>query len=189
MLIKNKYKKIPYYQPSKNLGQQISHSSSQKKIARHRLVFRKIKNYLFALLAYNCPVNSWRVKLHRWRGVNIGKNVLIGLKVTLDNSFPEYIYIEDNVSLSGENYILTHSNPYKHFQGILDSFVAPVVIKKGTWVAIRATVLPGVTIGENAVIGAGVVVNKNVPDGAVVALPKNRVVIPRKSESTDSARK
>jgi acetyltransferase-like isoleucine patch superfamily enzyme len=189
MQIKNKYKKIPYYQPSENLGQQIAHSSSQKKIARHRLVLKKIKNYLFALLAYNCPVNSWRVKLHRWRGVNIGKNVLIGLKVTLDNSFPEYIYIEDNVSLSGENYILTHSNPYKHFQGILDSFVAPVVIKKGTWVAIRATVLPGVTIGENAVVGAGVVVNKNVPDGAVVALPKNRVVIPRKSETTDSARK
>jgi acetyltransferase-like isoleucine patch superfamily enzyme len=184
MLIKNKYKKIPYYQPSENLGQQIANSSSQKKIAKHRLVLKKIKNYLFARLAYNCPVNSWRVKLHRWRGVNIGKNVLIGLKVTLDNSFPEYIYIEDNVSLSGENYILTHSNPYVHFQGLLDSFVAPVVIKKGTWVAIRATVLPGVTIGKNAVIGAGVVVNKSVPDGAVVALPKNRVVITKKSETT-----
>ena len=179
MQIINTYKKIPYYKPNENLSQQISNSSSQKKIAKHQLVLKKIKSYLFARLAYNCPVNSWRIKLHRWRGVNIGNNVLIGLKVTLDNSFPEYIYIEDGVSLAGENYILTHSNPYAHFQGILDSYVSPVIIKKGAWVTIRVTVLPGVTIGENAIIGAGVVVYKDVPDGAIVTLPKSRVIIPK----------
>jgi len=183
MQIKNTYKKIPYYKPNKNLGQQIANSSSQKKIAKHRLVLKKIKNYLFARLAYNCPVNSWRIKLHRWRGVTIGENVLIGLKVTLDNSFPEYIYIEDDVSLAGENYILTHSNPYAHFQGRLDSYVAPVIIKKGAWVTIRVTVLPGVTIGENAIIGAGVVVYRDVPDGAIITLPKHKVVLPENSNA------
>ena len=178
MRIKNIYKKIPYYKPNKNLGEQITNSSSQKKIRPRQLLFKKIKNYLFALFAYNCPVSSWRVILHRRRGVNIGKNVLIGLRVTLDNSFPEYIYIEDEVSLAGDNYILAHSNPYEHFKDRLDSYVAPVVIKRGAWVTIRATVLPGVTIGENAIIGAGVVVHKDVPAGAIVTLNKNRIIEP-----------
>jgi acetyltransferase-like isoleucine patch superfamily enzyme len=178
MNIKHTYQKIPYYKPNKNLRQQVSNSSRQKKISPWRLLVKKMKNYVLASLAYNCPVSSWRVALHRWRGVNIGKNVLIGLRVTLDNSFPEYIYIEDDVSLAGDNYILAHSNPYEHFKDKLDSYVAPVVIKRGAWVTIKVTVLPGVTVGENAIIGAGVVLHKDVSPGAIVTLNKNRIVEP-----------
>lgn len=179
MQINNSYKKIPYYAPNGNLYQQIANSSSQKNISKLRLVLKKLKNYIFARLAYNCPVNSWRIKLHRWRGVNIGKNVMIGLNVTLDNSFPEYIYIEDNVSLAGRDYILAHSNPFEHFKGVVGSYVAPVVIKKGAWITIGVTILPGVTIGEKAIIGAGVVVSTDVADGAIVSLPKNRIILPK----------
>ena len=183
MHIKNTYKKVPYYKPNINLGQQIVNSKGQKKIALPKFVLKKIKNELFARLAYNCPISSWRIKLHRARGVNIGNNVHIGRRVTLDNAYPEYIYLEDNVSLSGDNYILAHSIPYEHFKNFLGSYVAPVIIKKGAWVAIMATVLPGVTIGKNAIIGAGVVVNKNVPDSAIVTLNKNKVIIPKNLNS------
>ena len=182
MKVKNTYKKIPYYEPNANLRDQIKKSSSQKKLKKHLLIIKKLKNYLLETLAYNCPVNAWRVKLHKWRGVNIGKNVLIGLRVTIDHSYPEYIYIEDDVSLAGDNYILAHSNPYKHFEGRIDSYVAPIVIKKGAWVTIKVTVLPGVTIGEKAIIGAGVVVHKDVPDGTIVALNKNRVIPAKKNK-------
>ncbi len=41
-------------------------------------------------------------------------------------------------------------------------------IKKNAWIGARANILPGVTIGENAIVGTGAVVTKDVPDYAVV---------------------
>jgi len=131
-------------------------------------VFRRIAKDILAIVAYWCPINSIRILCHRWRGVKIGKNVQIGLKCVLENSYPEYITIEDNASLSGEVYLLAHSNPLKHFQGKFLAYVAPIHIREGAWLTIRTTVLPGVTIGKNAVITAGSVVIKDVPDDAIV---------------------
>lgn len=175
MIVKYARKEIDYYEANTSLRDQINKSSAQKKIGKRRLVVKKLLNWLLESLAYNCPVNAWRVKFHKWRGVHIGKNVLIGRRVTIDHSYPEYVYIEDDVSLAGANYILAHSNPYKHFEDRLDSYVAPVVIKKGAWITINVTVLPGVVIGEKAIIGAGVVVYKDVPDGSIVTLRKYRI--------------
>ena len=41
-------------------------------------------------------------------------------------------------------------------------------IKKNAWIGARVSILPGVTIGENAIVGTGSVVTKDVPDNAVV---------------------
>ena len=128
----------------------------------------KIKNYFLSRLAYWCPVNSLRVIFHRWRGVNIGNNVFIGLNCVLDHSNPEYIILENNTMLSGENYILTHSRPYEHFKGKIMSYIAPVHIKKGAWLGIRSTILPGVIIGENSIVSAGSIVKNNIPDSVIV---------------------
>ncbi|MBU2051327.1 MAG: hypothetical protein KKH61_20460 [Gammaproteobacteria bacterium] len=46
---------------------------------------------------------------------------------------------------------------------------APVVIKDGVWIASRAVILPGITIGKNSVVGAGSVVTNDVPDNTLVA--------------------
>lgn len=46
---------------------------------------------------------------------------------------------------------------------------APVVIEEGVWVGAKAVLLPGVQIGQGAVVGAGAVVTKNVPAETVVA--------------------
>lgn len=44
----------------------------------------------------------------------------------------------------------------------------PVLIKKNAWIGARAIIMPGVTIGENAVVGSGSVVTKDVPDNTIV---------------------
>ncbi len=44
----------------------------------------------------------------------------------------------------------------------------PVHIKRNAWIGMGAIILPGVTIGENAIIAAGAVVSKDVPDNALV---------------------
>src|SRR5690625_6212434 len=49
------------------------------------------------------------------------------------------------------------------------TFPAPVIIRKNVWIGSNATILPGVTIGDNAVVAAGAVVTKDVPENTVVA--------------------
>ena len=120
------------------------------------------------LLAYACPTARIRICLHRWRGVNIGKNVYIGLFCFLDNLYPEYIYIEDNASINAGSMILTHFNPMKRYAAIFQAKAEPVVIGEGAIVSVRSVILPGVVIGKNAVVSAGSVVEKNVPDYTLV---------------------
>ena len=164
---KHKYVEVPYYEPSKSLVGQALKGSRRKKTNLILFIIRKTFSFFLENLAYNCPVNSWRIKLHKMRGVKIGKNVFIGLKVTLDHSYPEYIYIGDNVSLAGNNFVLTHSNPYKHFEKTFKSFIAPVIIKNNSWISIGSIVLPDVTVGKYNVIAAGSVVQRNIPDRVI----------------------
>ena len=47
--------------------------------------------------------------------------------------------------------------------------LAKIVIKKNAWIGAGAIILPGVTVGENAIVAAGAVVNKDVADNTIVA--------------------
>lgn len=47
--------------------------------------------------------------------------------------------------------------------------LAPIVLGKNVWVGAHATILPGVTVGDGAVVAAGAVVTKNVPSNTLVA--------------------
>jgi acetyltransferase-like isoleucine patch superfamily enzyme len=91
------------------------------------------------------------------------------MQCTIDNAYPEFVYIEDNVSLAGECLIVTHSNPYSHFQNTTPARVSPVIIKNGAWICVRAVLLPGVTVGENAIVSACSVVDSEVPARSVVS--------------------
>ena len=128
----------------------------------------KFKDYVLGRIAYFAPYNGIRVWCHRKRGVIIGKNVEIGFHCMLDEIFPDFITIESDVSLAGNVYILTHSNPYEYYKNEVDSFVAPVVIKKNAWITINVTILPDVTIGEGSIVAAGSVVTKDVSDHVLV---------------------
>jgi len=145
---------IPYYE------------ETQKRSFCQKVI--KIKNTIFLLLAYACPNNGFRVWLHRRRGVNIGKNVYIGMFCFLDNLYPSYIYIEDKASINAGSMILAHFDPMRQYSPIFRARVAPVLIKKGSIVAVRSTILPGVSIGSYSVVCAGGVVERSVPDYTMV---------------------
>lgn len=159
---------IPYFDHEKKISKTIENSSKRRKMGKMAFVYRKIRNIILYRLAYFCPLNGWRVRLHRWRGVNIGKNVYIGMQCSIDNAYPEYIFIEDNVSVVNETTILAHSNPYPHFEGIFPSQVMPVVIREGAWIGVKSIILPGVEVGEKSVVNAGSVVIRNVPPFTLV---------------------
>ena len=115
--------------------------------------------------------------MHRRRGVHIGKNVYLGMFCFLDNLHPEYIYIEDNASINAGTMILTHFNPMKRYAAVFQAQMAPVLIKEGAIVAVRSTIMPGVSIGKNSVVSAGSVVEKDVPDYTMVkGVPAKKVL-------------
>lgn len=160
---------IPYFDhDNSSLRKTIQNSSSRRKMSPIRFALRKIRNIILSRCSYRCPLNKFRVRWNRRRGVTIGENVYIGLHCMIDNAYPEYVYIEDNVSLAGNVTILAHNNPYGHFKNVVESGVSPVVIKEGAWIADGVIILRGVTIGRYSIISAGAVVDKDIPDCALV---------------------
>ena len=101
--------------------------------------------------------------------VKIGDNVRIHSQVFI----PEYSVIEDNAWL-GHNDALTNAK-YPVSPGVKQSLKGPV-IRKWAKIGANATILPGVVIGENALVGAGSVVVHDVPDGAVVVGNPARII-------------
>jgi acetyltransferase-like isoleucine patch superfamily enzyme len=94
--------------------------------------------------------------------VKIGNNVRIHSQVFV----PEYSVLEDNAWL-GPNVVLTNAK-YPASPGAKENLKGPI-IRKGAKIGANSTILPGVVIGENALVGAGSVVAKDVPANAVVA--------------------
>ncbi|WP_312792515.1 sugar O-acetyltransferase [Sphingobacterium sp.] len=103
--------------------------------------------------------------------VNYGKNTIIGKNVFInfDCVFLDLggITIEDNVLIAPKVSLLTEGHPVQP-QNRQSLTVAPIRVKKNVWIGANATILPGVTIGENAVVAAGSIVNKDVPDNTIV---------------------
>jgi acetyltransferase-like isoleucine patch superfamily enzyme len=94
--------------------------------------------------------------------VTIGDHVRIHTQVFV----PEYTVLEEGVWL-GPNVVLTNAK-YPKSPDAKANLKGPV-LRKGAKVGANATILPGVVIGENALIGAGSVVVRDVPDETVVA--------------------
>ncbi len=101
--------------------------------------------------------------------VNLANKVKIGNNVVLMNGFQCMsaggLVIEDDTKISLNCTIATNNHDFYDRPVIT---CKPVHIKKNVWMGVNVTVLPGVTIGENAIVGACSVVTKDVPDNAVV---------------------
>jgi len=120
-----------------------------------------------------------RIQLYRWMGVHIGHHCFVGLDTWLDDQFPELVVIEDDVTISFRVTVVVHDDAKRMDRtqaGAGDGTVAPVVLKRGCYLGACALILPGVTVGERAVVAAGAVVTRAVPAGTVVAGVPARVV-------------
>lgn len=103
--------------------------------------------------------------------INYGKNTKIGKNVFInfDCVFLDLggITIEDNVLIAPKVSLLSEGHPISPTQR--NSLVpGHIYIKRNAWIGAGATILPGVTIGENAVVAAGAVVSKDVPANTIV---------------------
>ncbi len=101
--------------------------------------------------------------------VEIADHVRIHTQVFI----PEYSILEEGCWI-GPNVVFTNAK-YPQSPGVKDRLAGPV-IRKGAKIGANATLLPGVIIGEEALVGAGAVVVRDVPARAVVVGNPARVV-------------
>lgn len=102
---------------------------------------------------------------------NFGKFITIGKHVFINHacSFLDLggITIEDHVLIGPRVNLVTENHPADPAQR-RSLMTKPIVIRRNAWIGATATILPGVTIGENAIVAAGAVVSKDVPANTVV---------------------
>ena len=104
------------------------------------------------------------------KGVKIGRNC----KISSHTFVCEGVTIEDNVFV-GHNVTFTNdvypraTTENGDLQTEDDWICVPTLVKKGASIGSSATLLPGITIGEKAIVGAGSVVTNDVPPGTIVA--------------------
>lgn len=103
-------------------------------------------------------------EVHAPREISISRNTIIGRRCLLDGRGG--LKIGRNVNISSYSLFITagHDPHVPNFRG----HTGPIVIEDFAWVATRATVLAGVTIGRGAVVAAGAVVNRDVEPFTIV---------------------
>ena len=134
-----------------------------------------------------CP-NALRVAILRWFGARIGSGTLIRHRVRIHWPWKltvgsdswigegsrilnlEPVSIGNDVCVSQDVLLCTGSHDRRSPTFEFDN--APIVVHDGAWIAARATVLRGVSVGADAVVGATALVTSDVPPGALIHAPR-----------------
>ena len=166
-----------------------------QKIAPDVKLGKDVKIYDFVNL-YGCEIGD-NTKIGTFveiqKGTQIGKNC----KVSSHTFICEGVTIEDNVFVGHNVTFINDLYPSAttesgELQTDDDWNCIPTLVKKGASIGSSATLLSGITVGENAVIGAGSVVTKDVPPSTIVAGNPARVIrriesLTEHSETTERA--
>ncbi|WP_424245849.1 acetyltransferase-like isoleucine patch superfamily enzyme [Elusimicrobium posterum] len=100
------------------------------------------------------------------KNIRFGKNVFVNHACTFMDRGG--ITIEDNVLIGPKVNLITINHPVNPLER-QSTISTPILIKKNAWIGIGATILPGVTVGENSIVSAGAVVTRDVPANTIVA--------------------
>jgi acetyltransferase-like isoleucine patch superfamily enzyme len=142
---------------------------------------KRLQNMMdWAILEPFAP-RKLRPRLMRKMGCHVGKGCFIGDHVIVDLGHAEMITVEDGVSIAGGSRLLCHQRDFtEYFVGSdynkLGYSIKPIVLKKGCLIGMESFVLPGVTVGEGAIVGAGSLVAKDIPAWTVATGRPAKVV-------------
>ncbi|MHB8201693.1 MAG: sugar O-acetyltransferase [Acidithiobacillus sp.] len=98
--------------------------------------------------------------------ISVGRNVFVNQNCTFYDLGG--LYIADDVMIGPNVSIITSGHPIDPSQRRASVVAKPIVIERNVWIAAGATIIGGVTVGENSVVAAGSVVTKNVPPNTLV---------------------
>lgn len=135
------------------------------------------RNWLLGNLVRVAPVGI-RNLLHRLRGVKMGRDCFIDPTAILETAYPENISLGDDVRVTAGAIVMTHIKA-PHLlrdRGYVPTVLKPVVLGSHSFIGVNAVVMPGVTIGEAAVVTSGSVVLGDVAPYTMVSGNPAKVV-------------
>lgn len=122
-----------------------------------------MKNFCVIQLARYTPFLGVKNWLYRtFLRMEVGKETSFGLMVMLDIMFPEKIKVGRNTVIGYNTTILAHEYLVEEYR------LGDVIIGDEVMIGANTTILPGVEIGDGAIVSAGTLVHKDVPAGAFV---------------------
>jgi acetyltransferase-like isoleucine patch superfamily enzyme len=104
----------------------------------------------------------------------IGRNVFVNQNCTFYDLGG--LDIADDVMIGPNVSLITSGHPVEPSRRRDFTIAKPIVIERNVWIAAGATIIGGVTVGENSVVAAGAVVTKNVPPNTLVGGNPARVI-------------
>ncbi len=162
-------------------------------------LIRKVNKTFRDSFLLNCVMNNWILspllprKIRPWVlrkiGCKVGKNTFIGSQLWIDSGNADLITIDDNVHVTGRTVLLCHKKDLHHYYEGDDYAQLPYITGKihlcrGCSTGTGSIIMPGVTIGEGAVVGAGSLVTKDIPAWTIATGRPAKVVkeIPKRME-------
>ena len=130
----------------------------------HNLLQSMMDWVIFAPIAHR----KFRPWLLRRMGAKVGRDCFIGDHVMFDQNHSDLITLEDHAHIASGTRLLCHQRNLKnYFKG--DDYAklgyryGEIHLGKGCFVGMESFILPGVTIGDGAIVGAGSMVTKDIP--------------------------
>jgi acetyltransferase-like isoleucine patch superfamily enzyme len=149
----------------------VSGTNSLWQIYKTVSFWKVVKNFIIIQIARYTPflpVKNWLYRT--FLKMEIGENTAFALMVMPDIMFPEKIKV-------GRNSIIGYNTTLLAHEYLIDEYrLGDVVIGDEVMIGANSTVLPGVVIGDRAVVAAGTVVHKDVPPGAFVGGNPMRII-------------
>jgi acetyltransferase-like isoleucine patch superfamily enzyme len=143
---------------------------------------KAVRNFIAIQLARYCPELSWKNWIYRKvLGMKVGEHTAFALMVMVDVFFPERIKVGRNSIIGYNTTILTHEYLINEYR------IGDVVIGDHVMIGANCTILPGVKIGDHAIVSAGTLVHKDVPASAFVGGNPMRLIESKPSSASNMA--
>lgn len=119
--------------------------------------------------------------LLRRLGCKVGKGVFIGDHVIVDLNHADCIILEDHVHIASGSRLLCHQRDLTNYcvgddYAKLGYKLGMICMKRGCLIGMETMIMPGVTIGEGAIVGAGSLVTKDIPAWTIASGRPAKVV-------------
>ncbi|KEP28023.1 acyltransferase [Bacillus zhangzhouensis] len=137
--------------------------NSLRQVYRTVPFLKVVKNFIFIQLARYTPFMGMKNWIYRtFLRMKVGEDTAFALMVMVDLMFPEKITVGRNSVVGYNTTILSHEYLIKEYR------LGEVYIGDEVLIGANSTILPGVTIGDGAIVSAGTLVHKDVPAGSFV---------------------
>ena len=143
-------------------------------------MFTTIRKKFCLWFAGFLPGNGLRICLLRLCHYRIGKSVYVGESLIVVDDLSDKrsnLLIGDRAAISPRVTFVLHSQPNaSRLVPYVNSCKGKITIERDAWIGTGAVILPGVTVGEGAVVGANSVVTRDVPAYTVVGgIPARKI--------------